>query len=238
VLRWSLILGHRWCLVGRTCAANLVAHTLNLWLPGAVRVAALHHASSGEITMLPDDPIVRGRLFHAARALLCWTQARVAESAGISSASVHAIELGRAGSRAGSVLAVCAALERAGVRFLAAAGGEGQGVRYALTGGRTEIVQPITLHLVPPAARKLDTRDDGPEGRIEGSRLDAARSRTARQRQLVQRLSHAGHDTATAKQLLEELERALTLLSWSVDLGTMSNHAGSGATSKARASAA
>ena len=80
--------------------------------------------------MLPDDPVLRGRLFHAARALLGWTQARVAGEAGISTAAVTALEVGRRGPRAGSVAAITAALERAGVRFLVAADGLGQGVRY------------------------------------------------------------------------------------------------------------
>ena len=80
--------------------------------------------------MLPDDPVLRGRLLHAARALLGWTQARVAGEAGVSTAAVTALEVGRRGPRAGSVTAITAALERAGVRFLAAADGLGQGVRY------------------------------------------------------------------------------------------------------------
>jgi transcriptional regulator with XRE-family HTH domain len=77
-----------------------------------------------------DDPVSRGRVLHAARALLGWTQARVAGEAGVSTAAVTALEVGRPGSRARSVAAVTAALERAGVRFLAAAEGMGQGVRY------------------------------------------------------------------------------------------------------------
>ena len=102
--------------------------------------------------MLPDDPVLRGRLFHAARALLGWTQARVAGEAGVSTAAVTALEVGRRGPRAGSVAAVTAALERAGVRFVAAADGLGQGVRYerpepASTGARAP-----ELHLVPGTA--------------------------------------------------------------------------------------
>ena len=80
--------------------------------------------------MLPDDPVLRGRLFHAVRALLGWTQTRVAGEAGVSTAAVTALEVGRRGPRAGSVAAITAALERAEVRFLAAADGLGQGVRY------------------------------------------------------------------------------------------------------------
>ena len=98
--------------------------------------------------MSPDDPVLRGRLLHAARALLGWTQARVAHEAGVSTAAVTALEVGRPGPRAGSVAAVTAALERAGVGFLAAADGLGQGVRYE----RPEVVsmgaRGPELHLV------------------------------------------------------------------------------------------
>ncbi len=80
--------------------------------------------------MLPDDPVLRGRLFHAARALLGWTQARVAGEAGVSTAAVTALEVGRRGPRGGSVAAITATLERAGVQFVVAADGLGQGVRY------------------------------------------------------------------------------------------------------------
>jgi DNA-binding XRE family transcriptional regulator len=112
--------------------------------------------------MPPDDPVSRGRLLHAARALLGWTQARVAHEAGVSTAAVTALEVGRPGPRRGSVAAITAAFERAGVRFLAAAEGMGQGVRYeqpqsAFTGAR-----PPKLHLVPGMAdpgRVADTGD-------------------------------------------------------------------------------
>jgi transcriptional regulator with XRE-family HTH domain len=109
-----------------------------------------------------DDPVSRGRLLHAARTLLGWTQARVAREAGISTAAVTALEVGRRGPRSGSVAAITAALEQAGVRFLAAADGLGQGVRYerpepASTGTRTP-----ELRLVPGMAgsgRVADTSD-------------------------------------------------------------------------------
>src|SRR3712207_7729834 len=50
--------------------------------------------------MLPDDPVLRGRLLRAARDLLGWTQARVAGEAGVSTAAVTALEVGRSGPRA------------------------------------------------------------------------------------------------------------------------------------------
>src|SRR5918995_1250980 len=112
--------------------------------------------------MRPDDPVLRGRLFHAARALLGWTQARVAGEAGISTAAVTALGVGRRGPRAGSVAAITAALERAGVRFLAAAEGMGQGVRYERPAPVSTGARPPELHLVPGRAdpgRMADTGD-------------------------------------------------------------------------------
>jgi transcriptional regulator with XRE-family HTH domain len=105
--------------------------------------------------MLPDDPVLRGRLLHAARDLLGWTQARVAGEAGISTAAVTALEVGRRGPRAGSVAAITAALERAGVRFLAAADGLGQGVRYERPEPASTAARAPELHLVPGTAAPL-----------------------------------------------------------------------------------
>jgi transcriptional regulator with XRE-family HTH domain len=120
--------------------------------------------------MLPDDPVLRGRLLHAARALLGWTQARVAGEAGISTAAVTALEVGRPGPRAGSVAAITAALERAGVRFLAAADGLGQGVRYEWPEPASTGASAPELHLVPGTAATADRRDAtarrGPVGRL------------------------------------------------------------------------
>jgi transcriptional regulator with XRE-family HTH domain len=127
-----------------------------------------------------DDPVFRGRLLHAARDLLGWTQARVAREAGVSTAAVTALEVGRRGPRSGSVAAITAALERAGVRFLAAAEGMGQGVRYerpepASTGVRVPEPQPASGMADP--RRVADTAD---------------RRAAAAQRELVSRLGRAG----------------------------------------------
>jgi DNA-binding XRE family transcriptional regulator len=107
--------------------------------------------------MPPDDPVSRGRLLHAARALLGWTQARVAHEAGVSTAAVTALEVGRPGPRGGSVAAVTAAFERAGVRFLAAAEGMGQGVRYERPEPASSGVRAPELPLVPGMADRRGT---------------------------------------------------------------------------------
>jgi hypothetical protein len=132
--------------------------------------------------MLPDDPVLRGRLFHAARDLLGWTQARVASDAGISTAAVTALEVAAAdrGPRAGSVAAIATALERAGVRFLAAADGLGQGVRYERPEPASTSACAPELHLVSGMAdtgRVADTSD---------------RHGSPAQRELVGRLGRAG----------------------------------------------
>ena len=129
--------------------------------------------------MLPDDPVLRGRLFHAARTLLGWTQARVAGEAGISTAAVTALEVGRRGPRAGSVAAVTAALERAGVRFLAAAEGMGQGVRY-------ERPEPASAGTSAPELRLVPGMADTGRGAA-----DADRRGTAARRETVGRLGRA-----------------------------------------------
>ena len=80
--------------------------------------------------MLPDDPVLRGRLFRAARALVDWSQARLACEVGAGRATVHAVECGRLAGTCPAAVAMAAALERAGVRFIPAAGPVGAGVRY------------------------------------------------------------------------------------------------------------
>jgi transcriptional regulator with XRE-family HTH domain len=129
--------------------------------------------------MLPDDPVLRGRLFHAARALLGWTQARVAGAAGVSTAAVNAVEIGRRGPRAPATAAIVAALERAGVRFVAAADGLGQGVRYERPEPASMGTRALELHLV------LGTGDPGRVADTADRRAATAR------RELVGRLGRA-----------------------------------------------
>ena len=45
--------------------------------------------------MLPDDPVLKGRLFRAARVLLQWNQAHLAARAGLSASTVNAVENAR-----------------------------------------------------------------------------------------------------------------------------------------------
>lgn len=64
----------------------------------------------------------------AARALLGWTQADLADSAGVGLATIKRFETGTKSIEAVST-AVRRALEEAGVEFLAPRGGKGVGVR-------------------------------------------------------------------------------------------------------------
>jgi transcriptional regulator with XRE-family HTH domain len=68
--------------------------------------------------MLPDDPVLRGRLFRAARSLLGWTQARLACEAGVPTGTVAAVEVGRRGECAAVLPTILGALERSGVRVV------------------------------------------------------------------------------------------------------------------------
>ena len=79
--------------------------------------------------MLPDDPLLCGRLFRAARALLQWSQARLAAEVGVSTATVAAIEKGRISAQGTTGQAMEAVLAAAGVRFLTAREGIELGFR-------------------------------------------------------------------------------------------------------------
>ena len=84
--------------------------------------------------MLPDDPVLKGRLFRAARALLHWNQAHLAARAGLSATTVNAIENTRhSAASTTSTRMVALALESAGIRFLGMTDGLGHGLRYAGT---------------------------------------------------------------------------------------------------------
>src|SRR3954449_1544818 len=84
--------------------------------------------------MLPDDPVLKGRLFRAARVLLRWNQAHLAARAGISASTVNAIENARHSASTASAKLVALALEAAAIRFLGVADGLGHGLRYGSTG--------------------------------------------------------------------------------------------------------
>jgi hypothetical protein len=80
--------------------------------------------------MLPDDPVLRGRLFRAARVLLGWSQAGLACAAGVGTAVVYRVEAGCPGSGAKAVAALAAAVEAAGVHFIGDGDIWGHGLRY------------------------------------------------------------------------------------------------------------
>lgn len=64
----------------------------------------------------------------AARGLLDWSQEVLASAAGTTARSIARIEAGETAPRASTLAAICAALEAAGVEFIAENGG-GPGVR-------------------------------------------------------------------------------------------------------------
>ncbi len=80
--------------------------------------------------MIPMDQIVSGRQLAAARTLLGLTQAKIAEAANISVPTLKRMESSEdeVSGMKNNVAAVCAALEAAGVEFIAENGG-GPGVR-------------------------------------------------------------------------------------------------------------
>ncbi|WP_171180658.1 helix-turn-helix transcriptional regulator [Ruegeria sp. HKCCD8929] len=72
-----------------------------------------------------------GNQIQAARVLIGWTQAQVAEAAGVSVPTVKRAEgAGRVAASAAAVSAICTALENAGVEFIPENGG-GVGVRLS-----------------------------------------------------------------------------------------------------------
>src|SRR3954453_6563035 len=88
----------------------------------------------GVLTMLPDDPVLKGGLFRAARALLQWNQAHLAARAGLSASRVNAVENARNSASTTSAQMVALALEWAGIQFLGVADGLGHGLRYGGSG--------------------------------------------------------------------------------------------------------
>ena len=160
--------------------------------------------------MLPDDPTRLGRLFRAARYLLGRTQASVAAQAGMHAATIHAIEAGRLRPRAASVQRAMQALERSGVRFLAAVDGMGHGVRYAEAGGGRPEGSPKddgsgTIPGGPGAAAV-------PDPALLAQHLTRIEASMERQRRLVRHLDAAGRNVAAAYQLLVTMEQGLDLL--------------------------
>jgi transcriptional regulator with XRE-family HTH domain len=67
----------------------------------------------------------------AARALLDWTQERLAAEAGVAADAVAAFESGAPLPQGRSIVGLRQALERGGICFIAEDGGGGPGVRHA-----------------------------------------------------------------------------------------------------------
>lgn len=82
-------------------------------------------------------PKVSVRQIKAARALLDWSQSELANRSGVSTPTIKRLEVGKGelGGRTETVTAICAALEAAGVVFLAdgemLVGGPGVRLRQA-----------------------------------------------------------------------------------------------------------
>jgi predicted transcriptional regulator len=75
--------------------------------------------------------MITGRQIRAARALLGWSQRRLAEKAVVSENALARLERGQVDSRTSTVNNVEKVLRRAGIEFLPAGGGRGEGVRLA-----------------------------------------------------------------------------------------------------------
>ena len=75
--------------------------------------------------------MISARQIRAARALLGWSQQKLADEAIMSASAVRRLELGAADSRISTLAAVQHSLERAGITFLPATSALGEGVRLA-----------------------------------------------------------------------------------------------------------
>src|SRR3954453_23376919 len=172
--------------------------------------------------MLPDDPVLKGRLFRAARALLHWNQAHLAARAGLSATTVNAIENTRhSAASTTSTRMVALALEAAGIRFLGMTDGLGHGLRYAGTVPRRPAgtVLPFGQSHGPAAPGRADAGRLGPgdDGSSEyrqrnAGRIAAAQLLVERQRGMVNRLRSCGHGHDQAVALLGEMERSVRLM--------------------------
>ena len=167
--------------------------------------------------MLPDDPVLKGRLFRAARVLLRWNQAHLAARAGLSASTVNAIENARHSASTTSAKLVALALEAAGIRFLGVADGLGHGLRYGGTGQHrpagtvVRFGQPHRPSSLGRASSGQRASGDG-GGSAHGQGTAAAALLVERQRVLVDRLRARGHDCGPAVALLVELERTRRLI--------------------------
>jgi transcriptional regulator with XRE-family HTH domain len=167
--------------------------------------------------MLPDDPVLKGRLFRAARVLLRWNQAHLAARAGLSASTVNAVENARHSAATASAKLVALALEAAGIRFLGVADGLGHGLRYGGTGQHrpantvVRFGQPHRPSALGRASSGQRASGDGGSS-ARGKGTAAAALLVERQRVLVDRLRAGGHDCGPAVALLLELERTRRLI--------------------------
>ena len=81
--------------------------------------------------MLLHHPMISGRQIRTARALVNWSQQMLADTAIVSLNAVHQLEIGMTDPKASTVSAIRKALEGAGVEFIPAERGKGEGVRLA-----------------------------------------------------------------------------------------------------------
>lgn len=75
--------------------------------------------------------MISPRQCKAARALLGWTQADLAEAAKIPMDTISRFENGKSDTRGNALIEIQKALRRGGVKLLNAEGSEGEGVRIA-----------------------------------------------------------------------------------------------------------
>lgn len=73
--------------------------------------------------------MVSGRQIRAARALLGWTQKELADKAIVAENALARLERGQVDSRTSTLASIEQALIEAGIEFLPAGGGRGEGVR-------------------------------------------------------------------------------------------------------------
>lgn len=80
-----------------------------------------------------DDtlPMVTARQIRAARALLGWSQQTLADNAIVALNAVTRLERGEVDPRVSTVIAVEKAIRKAGIEFIPAVNGKGEGVRVA-----------------------------------------------------------------------------------------------------------
>lgn len=78
--------------------------------------------------------MITGVQIRAARALLGWTQQQLADASIISGTALKQLENGSTNPKMSTVTAVKKTLEDAGVEFISASAGKGEGVRLTKSG--------------------------------------------------------------------------------------------------------